>query len=128
MMTDVTPQRPVWIRINYLGISAISTKDQLFSAEVLIEARWSPQRGEEANHFDPKLVISNLESTRKETFWHRVETTDRQNLVYYCWRLTGNVVKIVLENQEVVLITVKNKTCKIKYLKKSGKCNLKKFC
>ena len=56
----------VWIRVNYLCISEIDTKNQKFSAELLIEARWKPAPEEQNEHFDPALIITNLECVRKE--------------------------------------------------------------
>ncbi len=55
-------------------------------AEVLIEATWVYEKD-----FDPKLVITNLEETRKETSW-QTSRFDYESAITYVtlhWRIKG---------------------------------------
>ena len=79
----------VWIRVNYLCISEIDTKNQKFSAELLIEARWKPSPEEQTEYFDPALIITNLECVRKEKSWYRIEFWNNESWIILCWRIFG---------------------------------------
>ncbi|XP_063718584.1 uncharacterized protein LOC134845567 isoform X2 [Symsagittifera roscoffensis] len=85
----------------------IDTKAQSFVAEVLIEATWVSDRDDgecgsngDKDDFDPKLVITNLEETRKETQWRSCEQDpDDPDVTYITmhWRIKG----VFYENMEL---------------------------
>ncbi|XP_063721454.1 uncharacterized protein LOC134848049 [Symsagittifera roscoffensis] len=93
--------KDVRVRVCFLLIGDVDTKSQSFSAEVLIEARWVSTPEEEP--FDPKLVVTNLESTVKEKTWENKNVMDlgegRGKREYHTlsWRLRG----VFYENMEL---------------------------
>ncbi|XP_075260129.1 uncharacterized protein LOC142351814 [Convolutriloba macropyga] len=92
----VNSDKIVRLRICFLLLGDIDTKNQSFEAEVLIEASWA---SDDRCDYDPRLVLKNVEDIKKECVWYSTQVDDLINITWVVrhWRVRA----LFFENMEL---------------------------